>query len=372
MKQHILILLGLAVFCLQSASGAAWQIIASPNGSGQVNELHSVSALAENDVWAVGVSYNTERTLGSTLIEHWNGSRWSVVPSPNPSSSVNMINAVAAVSANDVWAVGTAPTSTDTVLILHWNGTAWSVVPNPTNGIPLANLAALAVISANDIWAVGSGFIGDEGATATLHWNGTAWSVIPSPNVGPEVDNSLAGVAAVSSNDVWAVGTQQPTNLTDPSTLILHWDGSAWTIVPNISPEGGHLSAAAAVTGNDVWATGYSELGTLAEHWDGASWSIVQTPGIRGSEPLFLPSVVALSSNNVWAVGEFFQTRFSRSRTLTEQWNGTSWVLVQSPNAGADHNELFGVDATPGGTLWAVGTAYNFPKQRTLIERKLP
>ena len=133
MKQHILIFLGLAVFCLQSASGAAWQIIASPNGSGQVNELHSVSALAENDVWAAGVSYNTERTLGSTLIEHWNGSRWSVVPSPNPSSSVNMINAVAAVSANDVWAVGTAPTPTDTVFLVQmldrkWI-TAWPVWP---------------------------------------------------------------------------------------------------------------------------------------------------------------------------------------------------------------------------------------------------
>jgi hypothetical protein len=238
MKQNILIFLGLAVRCLQSASAAGWQVITSPNGSGQVNELHSVSALAENDVWAVGVSYSTERTLGSTLIEHWNGSRWSVVASPNPSSSVNRINAVAGVSANDVWAVGTAPTPTGTVLILHWNGTAWRVVPNPTNGIPLANLAALAVVSANDIWAVGSGFIGDESATATLHWDGTAWSVIPSPNVGPEVDNSLAGVAAVSSNDVWAVGTQQPTNLTDPSTLILHWDGSAWTIVPHISPRG--------------------------------------------------------------------------------------------------------------------------------------
>jgi len=109
MKQHILILLGLAVLCLQSASADNWQIIASPNGSRQVNELHSVSALAENDVWAVGVSYNTERTLGSTLIEHWNGSRWSVVPSPNPSSFVNKLNAVAAVSPNDVWAVGTLP-----------------------------------------------------------------------------------------------------------------------------------------------------------------------------------------------------------------------------------------------------------------------
>jgi len=109
MKQHILILLGLAVLCLQSASADNWQIIASPNGSRQVNELHSVSALAENDVWAVGVSYNTERTLGSTLIEHWNGSRWSVVPSPNPSSFVNKLNAVAAVSPSDVWAVGTLP-----------------------------------------------------------------------------------------------------------------------------------------------------------------------------------------------------------------------------------------------------------------------
>ena len=271
MKQRILILLGLAVFCLHSASADSWQIIASPNGPRQVNELHSVSALAENDVWAVGVSYNTELTLGSTLIEHWNGSRWSVVPSPNPSSSVNRLNAVAAVSPNDAWAVGTAPTSTGTVLILHWNGVAWSVVSNPTTGIPLTNLAALTVISANDIWAVGSGVIGDESATATLHWNGTRWSVIPSPNVGPEVDNSLAGVAAVSSNDIWAVGTQQPTNLTDPSALILHWNGSAWTIVPNVSPEGSHLQAASAVASNDVWTTGYSEAGTLAEHWDGSS-----------------------------------------------------------------------------------------------------
>src|SRR5437667_5144752 len=134
MKQRILILLGLAALCLHSASAASWQIIASPNGSREVNELHSVSALAENDVWAVGVSYNTERTLGSTLIEHWNGSRWSVVSSPNPSSSVNKLNAVAAVLPNDVWAVGTAPTPTKTVLILHWNGVVWSVVSNPNTG----------------------------------------------------------------------------------------------------------------------------------------------------------------------------------------------------------------------------------------------
>src|SRR6266702_7567263 len=106
MKQHMLIPLGLAVLCLHSASADSWQIIASPNGPRQVNELHGVSALAENDVWAVGVSYNTERTLGSTLIEHWNGSQWSEVSTPNPSSFWNLVNAVPAVTGTDVWEVG--------------------------------------------------------------------------------------------------------------------------------------------------------------------------------------------------------------------------------------------------------------------------
>jgi hypothetical protein len=239
--------------------------------------------------------------------------------------------------------------------------------------MPLSNLAAITAISANDIWAVGSGVIGDESATATVHWNGTAWSVITSPNVGPEVDNTLLGVTAITSNDVWAVGTQQPTSLTDPSTLILHWNGSVWTIVPSVGPEGSHLLAASAVASNDVWATGYSEAGTLSEHWNGSSWSVVPTPtNANGSAPEFLPSVVALSSTNVWTVGESFDSRRSLSHTLSEQWNGTKWTVVRSPNVGSDHNELFAVDATPGGTLWAVGTVYHYPQQRTLIERKLP
>jgi hypothetical protein len=317
MKTGTLVLLGICLLAIQNVMGGDWQVIASPNGTKQVNELHGVSAVSDSDVWAVGVSYNTERTLSTSLIEHWNGTQWTVVPSPNPSSTLNVLNAVAAVSANNVWAVGIAPTGSNPILIIHWNGSVWSVVPNPPSSMPLNNLAALVVVSANDVWAVGTGLIGDEDATATLHWNGTAWSVIPSPNVGPEVDNNLAGVTAVASNDVWAVGTQQPTSLTDPHTLILHWNGTAWTIVPSPNDGGNtvgnHLLAAAAVASNDVWATGFSEFGTLTEHWDGASWSIVPTPTIAGSEPLFLPSVVALASNDVWTVGEFFQIRQSRS-----------------------------------------------------------
>jgi len=359
------------------ARAATWQVVSSPNGPRGINELHGVSALTENDVWAVGVSEDTERLHAITLVEHWNGTQWSVVPSPNPSSTQNALNAVAAVSANDVWAVGFAAIGSNPILIEHWDGNAWSVVPNPPSSKPITDLTGLAMIAANDIWAVGIGTVEDELGTATLHWNGTAWSVVPSPNVVPEVDNTLAGVAAVASNDVWAVGTQQPTSLTDPHTLILHWDGSQWSIVP--SPNfggpgvGNHLVGAAAVSASDVWAVGSSEAGPLTEHWDGSRWSVVQNPSGGSEVPVAFYSAVALASNNVWTVGEQrFCSSCGLSQTLTERWNGRKWGIVSSPNVGSDHNELFAADATPGGTLWSVGTVYHYPKQQTLIQRRLP
>ena len=58
------------------------------------------------------------------------------------------------------------------------------------------------------------------------HWNGTAWSVVPSPNVGPVLTLSH-GVAAVSANDVWAVGSYDVTD----KALVEHWDGTAWSVV---------------------------------------------------------------------------------------------------------------------------------------------
>lgn len=377
MKTSAITLLAICYGTLQSATGAGWQVVSSPNGTRAINELHGVSALAENDVWAVGASFDTNRLTSVTLVEHWNGTRWSVIPSPNPSATQNALNAVAAVSASDVWAVGFAATGANPILIEHWDGVAWSVVSNPPSSKPITDLTGIAAIAANDVWAVGVGTVEDEEGTATLHWDGAAWSVIPSPNVTPEVNNTLAGVAAVASNDVWAVGTQQPASLTDPHTLVLHWDGSQWTIIP--SPNfggnsvGNHLVAAAAVSANDVWAVGYSEAGTLAEHWDGVSWTLVSTPSGNGEVPVALYSVVALASNNLWSVGEQLAcSSCGLSQTLTERWNGRKWTIVNSPNVGSDHNELFAVDATTAGTVWAVGTVYHFPKQQTLIERRLP
>ena len=63
MRRNILVLLGLAALFVQSASGANWKVIPSPNGPLEVNQLHVVSALSENEVWAVGVGRLVRRRV---------------------------------------------------------------------------------------------------------------------------------------------------------------------------------------------------------------------------------------------------------------------------------------------------------------------
>ena len=145
-------------------------------------------------------SEECEKTKGKTLTEHWNGKRWQVVASPNAGKEQNILNAVTAVSTNDIWAVGFE--SGGDTLIEHWNGKQWNIVPSPAPGKNMVNiLNAIAAISANDIWAVG-GYLN----ALTMHWDGKQWSTVPSPKLRTTI-NSLGGVAATSAEYVWAVGS---------------------------------------------------------------------------------------------------------------------------------------------------------------------
>ena len=116
------------------------------NPAGVENQLESVQAISPTNVWAVGQAVNSS-TLASqgTLIEHWNGTSWSVVPSPSPGSG-EYLNGVTANGSSDVWAVGAylpAGSSNLQTLTLNWNGTAWSTVASPTasNGSSLTSVS---------------------------------------------------------------------------------------------------------------------------------------------------------------------------------------------------------------------------------------
>src|SRR4051812_46344359 len=196
---------------IEHLAAGGWALVSGPTATGSV--LNGISALAAGDIWAVGSQ--TSATGGSTLATHYNGTSWTSVPTPN-TNVINELNGVAAVGGNDVWAVGDSiksaidGVSTSKTLIEHFNGSGWTVVPSPNVGAGNNVLTGVAAHAPNDVWAVGydddqSGSISVR-KTVWMHWDGTRWSIVASPNVGSG-DNTLLGVLApAGTSDVWAWG----------------------------------------------------------------------------------------------------------------------------------------------------------------------
>jgi hypothetical protein len=224
---------------------------------------------------------------------------------------------VVAISANNVWAVGALAPEGANALVEHWDGTSWSIVSNSVIA-GAGRLSSVSADSANDVWAVGQ-------ATRPLHFNGTTWSQTPGPPVFVEAN----AVVALSPTDVWAVGKKQAdvNHLIRFTTAIEHWNGTSWSNVA--SPTTGlntSLNGIAAISANDILAVGAgtSTTGastTLVEQWNGTSWSIISSPN-PGDFANGLSGVTALSDGNVAAVG------FQESAT-----NGFSPLILQ--NAGS-------------------------------------
>jgi erythromycin esterase-like protein len=333
-----------------SATACGWSVVPSPNPNSP-SGLSGVAAVAANDVWAVGGS-GSQAGIRQTLIEHWDGAQWQIVPSPNPSAQYNTLYSVSAVAGSDVWAVGydANPSQVTQTLIEHWNGTQWRVVPSPSPGAVNNELFSVVAVSARDVWAVG--FTTNSALAQTTlieHWNGARWSVVPSPS--PGANDVLSGVTAVAASDVWAVGASN----TLSQTLIEHWNGTQWQVVPSPSPgTGGVLSGVAAVAAGDVWAVGYYATGgasqTLVEHWNGARWQVAASPNV-GTGMNLLNGVAAVAAKDIWAVGSSLGSR--GFQTLTEQWNGRQWSVVPSPSPGL--SQLAGVAAVAANDVGAVG-----------------
>jgi hypothetical protein len=345
---------------------APWKVQLSPNASSDFNQLDGVVAVAAKDVWAVGFARNPQTSVYRTLVEHYDGTAWRVVSSPNQGGNWNFLNSAAAVSANDVWAVGRVLNGSFLQpLTEHWNGSAWTVVPSPTVGGAHTQLMSVAALSSTDVWAVGLSQVPlQHPLTLTEHWDGSAWSIVPSPS--PVTDAMLFGVSAVSSNDVWAVGSSQGNDV----TLAEHWDGETWSVVSTPLSPSGVLYSAVALAANDVWAVGIGGSATLAEHWNGRRWSVTSTPNPGGQTTSSLNAVDVVSAHDVWAAGYAISLGVTGT-TLTEHWDGTAWSIVASPNRGHNDpsNRLFGLAALPSGALWTVGdyTKSYATTPRTLI-----
>ncbi len=266
--------------------------------------------------------------------------------------------AMDSLSPDDLWAVG-GQGARESGWARHWDGQRWTAARTPLT--PNVQLRGVAMITTDDVWAVGSSSIDFP---VIEHWDGTHWRITESPQIGGYT--TLQAVDAVSAVDVWAVGS---TTTHHPHPLIEHWDGSAWSVVHESAPRGEgiypHLSGVVALAPDDVWAVGatinYNHPhpdSPLIEHWDGDTWTV--QPLDDAPPDASLSGVSASGPDDIWAVGSWiYQKRqpccIENNHGLIAHFDGSGWTTVKSPREPATTTTLDDVAAVGPGDAWAVG-----------------
>ncbi|HVB23347.1 MAG TPA: hypothetical protein VNG51_15510 [Ktedonobacteraceae bacterium] len=246
----------------------------------------------------------------------------------------------------------------------------WNIALSPN--VATSNvLTAVAAVSTTNVWAVGY----SEGTKLKPeplieNWNGKTWNVVTNPSFTS--GGALYGITVVSATDIWAVGTEYKTHLPNGKGLTEHWNGTQWSVIgnPGHSGSGSVFYGVTAISSTNVWAVGeyYANITktkfyTFSEQWNGTKWSIVTTPAPKVSA---FTGVSAVTSGDMWAVGYSGGGKPNVS-TLTQHWNGATWNIVGSPNVGAI-SRLNGVAAVTTGNVWAVGESGGTGAQNALIE----
>lgn len=246
-------------------NGSTWTIVPTPDTSATfVNSLSAVSCATATACMAVGSA--ADFTGSVTLTESWNGSSWTLVPSPVvPGTLDASLNAVSCTAANACMAVGDYTASNGVLQTLTdlWNGSAWTVVASPDTTTSLANLLnGVTCSSSTACTAVGAGYAAGGSAYRTLteSWNGSAWTIVASPDLSAG-DNELLGVACTGTASCTAVG-YSTTATSLRQGLVETWDGSSWSAAANPQPGlYGNSLAGTACVGSACVAVGSQEPG---------------------------------------------------------------------------------------------------------------
>ncbi len=291
---------------------------------------------------------NTGTSL--TQIQSWNGTKWSVQPSPGPRGS--WLFGVSCTATASCHAVGWADNNTH-ALTERWNGQAWVRVANPLKDPMLVQLTGVSCVASDWCTAVGLKFddsVDQNATTLVASWNGKAWSIVPSPNRGTNF-NALRAVSCFSRRSCIAVGSSFDGASVITRTLIESWNGKAWSIVPSPNPHPNGLNmlqGVSCVSTTSCVAVGHHSTGTLIEKWNGRVWSAVPN-ATSGKSTAGLRSVSCASPSSCHAVG------YDGNLTLIEAWNGKTWVVQPNPKTGGGYHHLEGVSSLSEISCLAVG-----------------
>jgi hypothetical protein len=311
--------------------GIKWSIQATPNPSLGGGILFGVSCSSASACTAVGASN------AGTLAERWNGTKWVIQPTPNPPSGGGVLVGVSCSSASACTAVGASNAGN---LAERWNGTKWSIQPTPNpSGSQFGFLNGVSCTSSSACEAVGF-YVNSSGTGVNLaeRWKGTKWSIQPTPNPSGSQFGFLNGVSCTSSSACEAVGSYLNSSGTGVN-LAERWNGTNWVIQPTPNPSGsqfGFLNGVSCTSSSACEAVGsyLNSSGTgvnLAERWNGTKWSIQPTPNRTQASTSGFGAVSCPMPSFCMAAGSS-ANGFSTPVSLAESWNGNDWKIQKTPN----------------------------------------
>lgn len=283
---------------IERFNGSTWSAVTSPNQGTSNNGLNGVSMISGGG-WAVG--YSQPSGTYQPLALHWNGTAWSV-NSPAPLTRDSLFVGVDTLADGTAWAVGfqTAANGTRSTLIEHASGGTWTQAASPNVATSTDNsLMAVSGTQATGLWAVGYWLSPTGLQPLVLRYDTTkpspTWVLVSGvPSVGT-IDTVLTGVSVRTASDVWAVGYYNDGSADLP--LALHWNGSSWTSSP--VPGVGLLRKVSAVTASNVWAAGsyynatLQRYQTLVVQFNGTAWSTVVSADSKNADD----QVIGMAAN---------------------------------------------------------------------------
>jgi hypothetical protein len=357
----------------------------APNG-GEVSVLNAVTSVpnvngsAPRTMWAVG--YASQQRVGTpgiaTLTLYFNGRAWQVMPSPNVGVE-NMLTGVAAYAENDVWAVGHSYDGFEyDALILHWDGAAWKPwpvsLPEPDWVGPWdVHLTGIKAVSDTGIGLTGPepedvvvavGYIEHLGTSQplVLYYDGSAWQRLPLP---PTLMNGrFYAVAGESFSNLWAVGTLDEEG--QQVAYLFHRTPKGWLPIA----KGLGALTSLAVTGDRVFTAGHVKTAageeTLVMAYTMSSGDWYQIKSFSKFDADNVLTAVTTAAGKVYVVGYTANSADDVTReTLVLAYDGEAFTQIGSPNP-AQTNELHGL-VVQRGVLWTVGTSGQGAQRNTLV-----
>jgi hypothetical protein len=241
--------------------GTAWSLGSLSSTAGD----STISCDSTTDCWSAGG--------GTSSLGHWNGTTWNVVSVPALGAPFGP--ALSCVSTSDCWLVGANPTGGGT-LTAQWNGSAWSVVHTPTSKLGSHLLSGVSCTGTTCMAVGGNGARG-KNIPIAQRWNGSTWKITPAGTTTTAKHAELFGVSCATSANCVAVGYR--IGRRSPGAFSELWNGTVWKKLTTPTATGGlyELLVVSCVTTSDCWAVGGVPgvmATSLIEHWNGSAWSI--------------------------------------------------------------------------------------------------